>query len=129
MRKTIIIATLAAFGGFCLANMSAFAALRYNIWQSSGERFQLGYVIGYLDAVALAGQRDPRAQIPTGVGKNFDKWVRDVNAFYADPANQDRSVPDAMYQIGSKIRDKAGAGMGTPDGKADPEFERRALSD
>ena len=99
-------ATLAAFGGFCLANASAFAALRYNIWQSSGESFQLGYVIGYLDAVALAQRKDFRLQVPNLNGKKFDRWVRDVNEFYKDPANQARPVPDAIYEVGSKVRDE-----------------------
>jgi hypothetical protein len=102
----IFMATLAAFGGFCLASASAFAALRYNIWQSSGPSFQLGYVIGYLDAVALAQRKDVRLQVPNVGGKKFDHWVRDVNAFYEDPANQTRPVPDAIYEVGSKVRDE-----------------------
>lgn len=102
----ILVAMLAAFGGFCLANGSAFATLRYNIWRSSGEQFQLGYVVGYLDAVKLTQRKDFRMQIPVGNDKNFDRWVRDVNAFYANPANENRAVPDAMYEVGSAIRVK-----------------------
>jgi hypothetical protein len=105
MRKTILVAALAAMGGFCLASATAFGSLRHNIWQSSGDKFQLGYVIGYLDAVALAQRKDIRANLPTGLGKNFDQWVVDVNAFYANPANTHRSVPDAMYEVGIKIRE------------------------
>lgn len=104
MRRMIFVATLAAFGGFCLAGASAFASLRYNIWKASPESFQLGYVIGYIDAVRLGQRKDPRASIPTGNDKNFDRWVRDVNAFYANPNNENRSVPDAMYEIGNAIR-------------------------
>ncbi|MCC6763771.1 MAG: hypothetical protein IT293_03830 [Deltaproteobacteria bacterium] len=106
MRKTVVVATLAAFGGFCLAAASSFAALRYNIWKGYGEQFQLGYVVGYLDAVSLAQRKDSRLNVPTGGGKNFDRWVADINTFYADPANQNRSVPDAMFVIGSRIRDQ-----------------------
>ena len=104
MRRMILVATLAAFGGFCLASASAFAALRYHTWRSSGESFQLGYVIGYLDAVRLGQRKDPRMMVPTGNDKNYDKWVREVNAFYANPANENRSVPDAIYEVGSAIR-------------------------
>lgn len=100
----ITVATLAAFGGFCLASATAFASLRYDVWRVSGDVFQLGYVIGYLDAVRLSQRKDFRVQVPTGNDKNFGRWVRAVNDFYADPANENRSVPDAMYQVGSTIR-------------------------
>jgi hypothetical protein len=107
MRKTIVVATLAACGGFCLAAASSFATLRYNIWEAYGHQFQLGYVVGYLDAVSLSSRKDSRIQIPTGGPKtDFDKWVADVNAFYADPANRNRPVPDAMLEIGTRIRTK-----------------------
>ncbi|MCC6849608.1 MAG: hypothetical protein IT294_13985 [Deltaproteobacteria bacterium] len=106
MRKMIAVATVAAFGGFCFAAASSFAALRYNIWNGYGHPFQLGYVIGYLDAVTMAQRKDQRLNVPTGGGKNFEKWVADINTFYADPANQNRTVPDAMFAIGSRIRDQ-----------------------
>lgn len=106
MRRMILVATLAMFAGFCLANASAFASLRYNIWRASDENFQLGYVIGYLDAVRLAGRKDPRMMVPVGNDKNYAKWVRDVNAFYANPENEKRTVPDAIYEVGSAIRTK-----------------------
>ena len=106
MQRMIFVATVAMFTGFCLANASAFASLRYNIWSTSDKNFQLGYVIGYLDAVRLAGRKDPRMMVPVGNDKNYDKWVRDVNEFYANPANEKRSVPDAIYEVGSTIRDK-----------------------
>jgi hypothetical protein len=105
MRKMIVVATVAAVGGFCLASATAFAALRYNIWQASSEQFQLGYVIGYLDAAALAQKRDSRARIAPGPGKNYDLWVKGVNAFYENPANQSRSVADAMADFGTKMRE------------------------
>lgn len=106
MRRMIFVATLAMFAGFCLASVSAFASLRYNIWKTSDPSFQLGYVIGYLDAVRLAGRKDPRMMVPVGNDKNYGKWVRDVNAFYANPANENRAVPDAIYEVGSVIRNK-----------------------
>ncbi len=101
----ILVATLAAFGGFCLASASAYAALRYNVWQRSGPSFQLGYMTGYFDAVALSKRKDMRLNVPNLTGKKFDRWVRDVNAFYADPANQTATVPDVIFEIGSKVRD------------------------
>jgi len=106
MRRTIIIATLAAFGGFCLANAPALASLQYKIWQQGDGHFRLGYVIGYLDAVALQQRKDIRVQVPVGNSKNFDHWLRAIDAFYADPENQSRSVPEAIYAIGSKTRDE-----------------------
>ena len=104
MRKTMLVAVIAAVGGFCLASVPAMGALRYNIWSQSGEQFQLGYVIGYLDAVGLARRNDSRAQIPIVKGKDFQRWVNDVNAFYADPSNQTRPVPDALYEAGLRVR-------------------------
>lgn len=106
MRKTVAVATSGVLVGFCVAAASSFAALRYNAWKANGPSFQLGYVVGYLDAVVLAQRKDPRVSVPTGGGKNFDRWVQDVNAFYADPANENRPVPDAMYAVGSRIRDR-----------------------
>ncbi len=100
----IIVATLAAFGGYCLASSSAFASLRYNVWLASGESFQLGYVIGYLDAVRLAQRKDLRMQVPAGNDKDYRRWVRAVNEFYSNPANETRSVPDAIYSVGSAVR-------------------------
>lgn len=104
MRKMVLVATVATFTGFCFASVSAFATLRYNIWKSYGPSFQLGYIIGYLDAVSLSQHKDPRVQVPTGLGKNFDGWVKEVNEFYADPANEGRSVPDAIYTVGDRKR-------------------------
>lgn len=104
MRRTILVATVATFVGFCFSSASSYAALRYNIWKTMGESFQLGYVIGYLDAAGLAQRRDMRLQVPTGGGKKFDRWVKDVNEFYANPANASRDVPDAMFDVGNRIR-------------------------
>jgi hypothetical protein len=106
MRKTTLLAVAAAIGGFCLASVTAFGVTQYNIWKTYGEQFQLGYVIGYLDAVRLSQQKDRRALVPTGGGKNYDRWVREVNEYFADPANAKRSVPDAMGFVGTKIRNE-----------------------
>ena len=104
MRKMIVVATLAAFGGFCIASATAFASLRYNVWKTSPEQFQLGYVIGYLDAVRLAQRRDYRAAVPVTPGKDFTMWVRGVNEYFAKPENANRTVPDAMSEVGTAYR-------------------------
>lgn len=102
----IIVATLAAFGGFCLASGGALASLRYNVWRAYDQTFQLGYVIGYLDAVRLAQRKDPRVMIPVGNDKDYVRWVRQVNAFYSDPKNESRPIPDAISEIGGAIRNQ-----------------------
>ncbi len=102
----IVVAMLAAFGGFCLAGATAFAALRYNVWQAWSEPIRLGYVIGYLDAAALAQKRDSRARVTIGRGKDYGAWVKGVNAFYENPANRSRPVPDAMSAFGTKMRNE-----------------------
>jgi hypothetical protein len=104
MRRTLLIALAAACGGFLLAGMTAFGATRANIWQINGPEFRQGYVVGYLEAVTLAQRKDLRVLIPVGGGKNFDRWRGEVDAYFADPANANRTVPDAMYAVGSKIR-------------------------
>jgi hypothetical protein len=106
MRRTILVAALAAFGGFCLAHGAAFAAARLNIWRAQGEKFQIGYVVGYLDALALSQRKDIRVQIPSVRGKNYDRWVREINLYFENPANAERSIPDAMYAVGTKIREE-----------------------
>ena len=96
---------IAGIVGFLLASASAWATLRYNVWKQYGDMFQLGYVIGYFDAVDLMKKKDVRVQIPNLAGKDFRKWVKDVNAFYADPSHENQAVPEAIYAIGSRARD------------------------
>jgi hypothetical protein len=103
MRRTMLVATLAVGAGLCLASATAFASTRLNIWRTYGEYFQLGYVVGYLDAVVLAQRHDIRAQILSGGAQDFNRWVREVNAFYEDPKNAERPVPDAMHAVGMRI--------------------------
>jgi hypothetical protein len=104
MRKMVLTATLAAFGGFCLAAATSFASLRYQVWKASSEPFKMGYVIGYLDAVGLSQRRDARASVTIPPGKDYAPWVRGVDKYFADPANQDRSIPDAILQVGTDFR-------------------------
>jgi hypothetical protein len=100
----IVVATLAAFGGFSLAAVTAFASLRYPVWKASSDPFKLGYVIGYLDAVALSQRSDARASVPIAPGKDYAPWVRGVDAYFADPANQHKTIPDAISQVGTDFR-------------------------
>jgi hypothetical protein len=106
MRKTILVACLAALGGFCVASATAFAAARYNMWKSGGDNFRLGYVIGYVDAVALSQRHDERASIPTRGGKSYDRWITGVNAYFEKPENQSREIADAIYSVGQTMRDE-----------------------
>ena len=106
MRRMIVVATLAAFGGFCFASATAFASLRYGYWQAAPPQFQLGYVIGFLDAAGLSRRGDYRVAVPIMRGKDFSSWVRGVNEFYAKPENQKRSVADAISAVGTGIREE-----------------------
>jgi hypothetical protein len=100
----ILVATLAALGGFSLATATSFASLRYPVWKASSPQFKLGYVIGYLDSVALRQRSDARGSIPIPPGKDYAPWVRGVDAYFDDPANQHRTIPDAMWQVGTDMR-------------------------
>ena len=102
----MLVATLAVGAGLGLASVTAFGSTRMNIWRTYGEYFQLGYVVGYLDAVLLAQRHDVRAQVLGGGSRDFNRWVREVNAFYEDAKNAERPVPDAIYVVGTKMRDE-----------------------
>jgi hypothetical protein len=121
MRRTILVATLAALGGFCLASATAFGAARYHVWRAYGANFQLGYVVGYLDALGLARRQDARTMIPTSAGKNFERWVREVNEFYENPANDKREVADAMFEVGSRIQAELLKGLADSTRRSKPE--------
>lgn len=103
MRERLLIAVMATCLGFLLASVTTFAYTGGNIWKIQGPEFRLGYVIGYLDAVSLAQRKDIRSMVPVR-GKNFDRWVKGVDEFFANDANAGRTVPDGMYAVGEKIR-------------------------
>jgi hypothetical protein len=87
-----------------MAAATASAYTKLAAWRTYGESFQLGYVVGYLDAVSLAKRSDMRAlSIPSGGRANHARWRAMVNEFYADPANEKRSVPDAMAAAGKRV--------------------------
>ena len=106
MRKTVLVAMVACCVGFALAAMTAQAYTKLNAWRSHGEKFQLGYVVGYIDAVKLSKFKDTRATIPTAGRARHQDWLNRVNAFYDDPANADRPVPDAMLVVGRELQEE-----------------------
>jgi len=107
VRRTIVIAALAGCGGFCLASATALGGVKFRTWCEFGEVFQLGYVVGYLDAVALAKRHDMRAYgVPSGGKVNYELWRDRVNEFYADPAHANAQVPDAMRAVGEKFQEE-----------------------
>lgn len=97
-------AALAGCGGFCLASTTVLGGARLNIWRTYGESFQLGYVVGYLDAANLAKRHDMRAFVPTGGKPDFELWRGRVNEFYDDPAHADAQLPDAMAAVGKRFQ-------------------------
>ena len=103
MRRLFTTALTAALVAVLLATTTAVGDTTAKIWRLYGDRFQLGYVVGYLEAIRLSQRRDQRTLIPAG-GKKFDRWIRDINAYLDDPNNADRTVPDAIGFVGARIR-------------------------
>ena len=104
MRRTVTIGLLAACVGFVLARTAAFGGLKPNIWQQSGPEFRLGYVIGYLDAAGLAARGDRRARVAVFGKTYFDRYVKGVDDYFANGANANRDVPDAIAAVAEQIR-------------------------
>ena len=133
-RRVWLMVVLAGCAGFCVASATAFGYAKLNAWRSFGEHFQLGYVVGYLDAVQLTKRHDPRALVPSEGQPAYERWRDMVNAFYADPANANRAVPDAMAAAGAQIqgeilesvrkRRARPAASPNPDGQAATESPR-----
>jgi hypothetical protein len=101
-----MIPVLCALAGYFAASASAFAYAKLHAWRSHGEAFQLGYVVGYLDAVTLMKRSDRRAyNVPMVLSERPDyaRWRDEVNEYFRDPANAKRSIPDAMGAIGARI--------------------------
>ena len=104
MRRSIVIAVCAWCAGFLAANATALAYTKLNAWRGYGETFQLGYVVGFMDAVALWKRKDSRGMtMPVEGRPNFEEIRGKVNAFFADPANQKHSIPDAMSVVGGEM--------------------------
>lgn len=106
MRRTMITALLAWCAGFIMAGASAYGLAMLDAWRGYGDSFQLGYLVGYLDAAVLAKRHDMRVYVPTGGKPNFERWRTLVNEYFADPANAKRSIPDAMGAAGKQIAEE-----------------------
>jgi len=120
MRRTIWTTVLAWAAGFCMAAGIASATTMLNAWQGFGENFQLGYVVGYIDAVKLQHLKDPRVDISTTGTADFERWRQLVNDYFADPKHANRAVPDAMYAAGKIITDEMIADLRRRRGLASP---------
>ncbi len=121
MRRTTL-AAVSWCGGFLMAATAASAYIRVDLWRSYGEYFQLGYVVGFLEGVALTRQGDPRiSYVPGGGRMQHERWRALVNEFYADPANAKRPLPDAMQAVGIKIFEERKKGWkSTPEPQQSP---------
>ena len=112
--------------GFLGASATAYGYARWQAWHASGEAFQLGYIVGFLDATTLSKFRDPRiATIPPGGRPDYERWRVKVNEFFADPKNERREVVDAMRTIGDtmareRLRDTVDRMNRTPAPSASP---------
>lgn len=107
MRRMIWTTALAWVAGFCMATSVAFGYMLLDAWRGMGADFQLGYVVGYLDAAKLQQRRDMRAwAIPTGKQISYERWRDLVNAYFEDPAHAKMSVPDAIAAIADNFREE-----------------------
>ena len=106
MRGMKTAASLACGAGLCLVAAGVYGYAKLDAWRGYGENFQTGYIVGYLDAVALAKRHDNRLWVPSNFKPNFERWRKMVDEFYDDPANANRPVPDAMAVVGKKLQDE-----------------------
>ncbi len=104
MPRTILMTAIAACGGFCLAGAAAYGYAKLNAWQAYGERFQLGYVVGYLDAAQLSKVQDPRVFVPSDGRVQYERWRDMVNEFFANPSNAAQPIADGMKYAGDKLQ-------------------------
>ncbi len=110
MRRTIAALALGWGAGLCMAAGAAYGYALLDAWRAYGENFQLGYVVGYLDAAQLAARHDKRAAVMVGTSgpPQYERWRALVNDFFADPANAKRSVPDGMEAAANVFRAEFG---------------------
>lgn len=102
MQRTMVLALCAWLGG----SATAWAYTKLNAWRGFGPDFQLGYVAGYLDGLKIGRATDIRGMyVTTGGRPNLEQWRADVNAFYEDPANAQKSIPDAVNAVAQKRRE------------------------
>ena len=106
MRRMVVAAALAWCAGLCMASGAAYGYAKLDAWRGFGEAFQLGYVVGYLDAVALNKRHDLRGLVPSQGKSDYERWRSLVNDYFADPANANRSLPDGMAAAGKVLTDE-----------------------
>lgn len=106
MRRSIVTVVVAFAAGLCLSAATAWGYALLDAWRGYGDNFQIGYVVGYLDAIALTKRHDPRSFVPSVNKPNYERWRALVNEFYADPANAKRAVPDGMAAAGKTIQEE-----------------------
>ncbi len=104
MRRMIVALALGWGAGLLMAAGAAHGYALLNAWRGFGESFQLGYVVGYLDAVVLSSRHDDRVYIFTSTGVSYERWRQLVNDYFADPANAKRSLPDGMAAAAKVLR-------------------------
>lgn len=106
MRRLIVTVVVAWSVGLGMSAAAAWGYALLDAWHGFGDNFQIGYVVGYLDAIALSKRHDARAWVPSVNKPNYEHWRALVNEFYADPANAKRPLPDAMSAAGKTIQDE-----------------------
>jgi hypothetical protein len=102
----ILTAVLAAGIGFSMASAMAWGYAMQDAWRGFGENFQLGYVVGFLDAVSLEKRHDRRAFVPVFAKPDYERWRKLMNDYFADPANANRPVADGMAAAGKIFQDE-----------------------
>ncbi|HEY2388137.1 MAG TPA: hypothetical protein VGK30_14335 [Candidatus Binatia bacterium] len=105
-RRTITVAVLAGALGFGLASTMAWGYAMLDAWNGYGETFQLGYVVGYIDAVTLEKRHDMRVWIPVYNKPDYELWRKRVNDFFADPANAKKPIANGMAAAGKIFQDE-----------------------
>ena len=104
--RTILIAAAAAALGFSMATAMAWGLAMQDAWRGYGENFQLGYVVGFLDGIALEKRHDRRAWVPVSGKPDYERWRKLMNDYFADPANAKRPIADGMAAAGKILQDE-----------------------
>jgi len=105
-RRTILTAAVAACIGLSMATAVAWGYAKLDAWRGFGENFQLGYVVGFLDAVSLEKRHDRRAFVPVYAKPDYERWRKLMNDYFADPANANRPIADGMAAAGKIFQDE-----------------------
>lgn len=83
-----------------LATAMAWGYAMQDAWRGYGDNFQLGYVVGFLDAVSLEKRHDQRAWVPVYARPDYERWRKLMNEYFADPKNANRPIADGMAAAG-----------------------------